>query len=148
MKQIIGLYAEYRQPREQAIISGLIKMIMYKAILLAAMIPLLSFTCNKKLMEDKCYEVRVIRTTCASLVVQVLNDDRKGEDGWKDIMDNNRKYDNLFNIVNRCELSEALRVNDTLKVCKSKKETNECVSCMLYDAPPYWSVAVERCGEE
>lgn len=121
---------------------------MYKAIVLAAMIPLISFTCNKKLMEEKCYEVKVIRSTCASLVVQVLNDDRIGEDGWKDIMDNDRQYDNVFNIINRCELAGESKVNDTFIVRKSSKETNECVSCMLYDAPPRLSVAVERCAED
>lgn len=91
------------------------------------------FICNKK--SDGCLKAKVIRVSCASFVVQVLNQDSIGSYGWKDIAGNG-VYNNVFNVSNTCKIGKwskgeefYFRINDTLK-------GQDCMSCMMFDAPP------------
>ncbi|MEO6915707.1 MAG: hypothetical protein ABI151_08725 [Chitinophagaceae bacterium] len=91
------------------------------------------FVCNKKV--DGCLKAKVLRVSCASFVVQVLNQDSIGSYGWKDISGNG-VYNNVFRVSNPCKIGMwakgeefYFKINDTLKA-------QDCVACMMYDAPP------------
>ena len=59
---------------------------MKKILLVAALAPFFAFQCDKSI-TTKCVKGKVIRISCASYVIQVLNNDSVGEDQWKDIAD-------------------------------------------------------------
>jgi len=101
---------------------------------LAAM-PGLSSKCNKS-KHDEYLKGKVIRISCASYVVQVLNNDSIGEDGWKDQSNNNTQYDNVFNASNTCKLPAGIKAGSAIRFKISPSKANECVMCMMYDAPP------------
>jgi hypothetical protein len=111
-----------------------------KLLFILMALPVLASTCkkNKDTEKDGYVRGKVVRTTCASFVVQVLNDDSIGDDGWKDVMHSNKEYDNVFCVINVCTLPDEVKNsgNSTL-VFKIKEATaNGCMFCALYDAPP------------
>ena len=65
----------------------------------------------------------------------MLNDDTVGEDGWKD-MRSSAQYDNVFNANNACKLPSGIKEGATIRFKVSNPVVNDCVQCMMYDAPP------------
>jgi hypothetical protein len=109
---------------------------MKKLFLIAALLPFFAFQCKKD-GNQKCLQGKVIRITCASYVIQVLNNDTVGEDGWKDSMHGQQTtYDNVFNVSNKCKIPASFKVGDTIFFNIDKPEASDCVVCMMYDAPP------------
>ena len=103
---------------------------------LSAAMPALSSTCNKSQKTGEYLQGKVIRISCASYVVQVLNNNSIGEDGWKDQSNNNAQYDNVFAASNPCKLPAGVKAGAKIKFKLSPSKANDCIMCMMYDAPP------------
>ncbi|MEO5997721.1 MAG: hypothetical protein ABIN89_13360 [Chitinophagaceae bacterium] len=104
------------------------------------------FGCKKKVSPD-CLRARIVRTTCASIVMQALNNNSIGEDNWKDVFDNNTHYDNAFAISNPCGLPSGYKVGDVVYITIAKATTSDCIRCALYDAPPLISYDIKAIGK-
>ena len=109
---------------------------MKKLFLIVVFVPFLAFQCKKD-HNQKCFKGRVVRITCASYVIQVLNNDSVGDDGWKNSMQGEQNtYDNVFNVSNKCKIPESYKVGDTIYFELENPQPSDCVVCMMYDAPP------------
>jgi hypothetical protein len=109
---------------------------MKKWTLFLALLPALAFQCKKD-SGTGWLEGKVIRLSCASFVVQILNKDDIGEDGWKDMLDNNKEYDDVINASNKCEIPESIKKDNIIRFkLAAPKQHNDCVICFMYDAPP------------
>ena len=108
---------------------------MKKLFFLLAFAPLVAFQCNKGIME--CFKGKVIRISCASYVIQVLDNDSLGEDQWKLTKDGiDVFYDNVFTASNKCKIPSSYNAGDIIYFTIDKSKPNDCVVCMMYDAPP------------
>ena len=103
----------------------------------------LLFGCEKNdMLDESVLQGEVIRVTCASTVVQIKNAEKYGEDGWMDEMSASvQKYDNVFKVENICKVN--LEMGKTFKFKIISLTQNDCVQCLLYDAPPKVSYAIE-----
>lgn len=114
--------------------------IMYKTLFVLLATPLIAAQCGdrKNANNPTCLEGKIIRSTCASVVVQVYNNDTIGEDGWKDMMgsDTAKTYDNVFSVVNNCKLPADIKPGTKFYFTVEKPQPSDCVACMMYDAPP------------
>ena len=114
-----------------------------------ASIPFFGYKCDKK-ASGECLQGKVIRITCATTVVQVINRNDIGTDGWKDGHQGaNQTYDNVFSVSNKCSLPADLKVGDefSFKIDKPKPSA-DCIVCMMYDAPPDAKYNVENLSKE
>ena len=108
---------------------------MKKGWVIALVLPAFAFTCNKQ-NGMQWLEGKVLRTSCASFVVQVTSNNDIGEDGWKDMTNNNATYDNVFNAGNKCAIPSNIKAGDAIKFKVDKPAPNNCVVCMMFDGPP------------
>ncbi len=106
------------------------------------MLPFFAFKCEKN-CQDKCLKVKIVRITCATIVMQSLNDESVGEDGWKDINNRDSVYNNVFNVSNKCEIASEYQVGDVVYVTTLPKQYSPCIICAQYDAPPGASLQIE-----
>jgi hypothetical protein len=111
---------------------------MKKFLFVLMALPVLAFKCGKSSQAKDGYLTgKVIRISCASFVIQVLNDDTVGEDGWKDMTNNNNTvYDNVFTANNPCKIGENIKAGNTIRFKIDPPTQNDCVLCMMYDGPP------------
>lgn len=108
-----------------------------KLLFIMLALPVMASKCSKsKDNQDTELQGKVVRVSCASFVVQVLNDDKIGEDGWKDMMNNDAKYDNVFAANNACKIPAGIKAGATIRFKISKPTQNDCVMCMMFDGPP------------
>lgn len=107
-----------------------------KLIFILLALPVMASKCGKQKEKDTHLQGKVVRVSCASFVVQVLNDDTVGEDGWKDMMNNNAQYDNVFTANNACKIPAGIKAGATIRFTVSQPAQNDCVACMMYDGPP------------
>jgi hypothetical protein len=120
------------------IVKGLKKPDM-KLIFILMALPVLASTCKKDRDKNEGtgkLKGKVISSAmCAGPIVQVLNDDSIGEDGWKDKKNNNAQYDNVFIVNNLCKVS--LPAKGGIFYFKiDNATTSECMRCMAYDGEP------------
>ncbi len=108
-------------------------------LLILVVLPFFAFVCTKK--ENKCLKAKVIRISCASFVVQVLNKDSVGSYGWKDV-GGHGIYNNVLNISNTCEIGKWSKGEDMYFNIQDTLKPNNCITCLMYDAPPEKSVMV------
>ena len=108
---------------------------MKKILLASLLLPFFAFKCDKS-AQNTFLEGKVVRISCASFIVQVLNNDAVGEDGWKDMMNNNAVYDNVFTANNKCTIPSEIKAGNTIRFKLDKPTKNDCVICMMYDGPP------------
>jgi hypothetical protein len=108
---------------------------MKKILVASLLLPFLAFKCDKS-VQDTFLEGKVVRISCASFIVQVLNNDAVGEDGWKDMMNNNAVYDNVFTANNKCAIPNEIKAGNIIRFKLDKPTQNDCVICMMYDGPP------------
>jgi hypothetical protein len=99
--------------------------------------------CEKNdVLDESILKGEVIRVTCASTVVQIKNVEKYGEDGWIDEMSTGQvKYDNVFKVENICKVN--LEMGKTFQFKIISLTQNDCIQCLLYDAPPKVSYAIE-----
>ena len=100
------------------------------------------FVCNPPAVSN-CLKGKIIRISCASYVVQVLNKQHVGDYGWKD-QQGGKTYDNVINIDNACQVGQSQQGDEIFFTIKNDSATNDCVKCMMYDAPPKKSLQVEN----
>lgn len=111
---------------------------MKKWLLVAIVLPVMAYKCGRTEQADKEGWIRgkVVRTSCASFVVQVLNNDTIGEDGWKDMMNNNAVYNNVFTVNNQCKIPATIKSGSNIQFKMAAPAQNDCVTCMMFDGPP------------
>lgn len=96
---------------------------------------------------------KLIRRSCASIVVQVLDAGTDlGENGWsKDGADVNGKmartnvYDHVFAVKNVCDFPASIKEGDEITfILISDKDIvhKDCAICMMYDNPPAANYAI------
>ncbi|MEO6001041.1 MAG: hypothetical protein ABIN89_29595 [Chitinophagaceae bacterium] len=116
-------------------------MLNKKNWLILLLLPFFAFDCHKK--EEKCIHAKVIRVSCASFVVQVLNKDSVGSYGWKDV-GGHGIYNNVLNISNSCKIGKFARGEELYFTIQDTLRANDCIVCKMYDAPPEKSYIVEN----
>jgi hypothetical protein len=117
---------------------------MKKMIMLLMVLPLFAFKCDKASL-NKCFKGKVVRISCASYVIEVLNDDSIGDDQWKDSSASRQNvYDNVFRASNPCAIPDVYKAGDILYFTLNKPEPNDCVVCMMYDAPPKTQLQIKN----
>ena len=110
---------------------------MKKIISVLLVVPFLAFQCHKDNDKGELLEGKVVRLSCASYVVQILNNASIGEDGWKDILDHDKVYDDVINASNQCEIPESIKTGNVIQFRIVNPSTyKNCYVCFLYDAPP------------
>lgn len=111
---------------------------MKQTILTLASIAFITAQCgvNKKQPSKDCIQGKVIRISCASYVIQALDRDTVGQDGWKNMTDTTTTYDNVFDVANKCKLPGDIKAGDTIYFTLHPTQPSDCVSCMMFDAPP------------
>jgi hypothetical protein len=107
-----------------------------KILFILLALPVMASKCSKHKEKDTHLQGKVVRISCASFVVQVLNDDTVGEDGWKDMTNNNAQYDNVFTANNACKIPAGVKAGATIRFKAGNPVANDCVQCMMYDGPP------------
>ena len=109
---------------------------MKKLFFVLALIPFFAFQCKKN-SDNKCLKGKVIRISCASYVIQILDNDSLGEDQWKLAREGGEDtYDNVFAASNKCNIPSSYKAGDIIYFSIDKPKPSECVICMMYDAPP------------
>lgn len=89
--------------------------------------------CHPK--SSACLRAKVIRISCASFVVQVLNKDSVGSYGWRDI-GGHGIYNNVFRVSNPCNIGPWARGEEFSFTINDSLKQKECATCRMYDAPP------------
>lgn len=121
---------------------------MKKIFLSLLVLPFFAFQCSKT-DTNKCVKGKIIRITCASYVIQVLNNDSIGEDQWKNSMSNEQVvYDNVFSVSNKCKIPSSFKTGDIIYFDLDKPEPNDCVVCAMYDAAPQTQFQVKNISAE
>jgi len=116
---------------------------MKKVLLVLLALPFFAFQCKKD--RDGWLEGKVIRISCASFIVQVLNNDEIGQDNWKDIMDNNKVYNDVINASNKCEIPGTVNPGNIIRFkVEAPKTHNDCAICLIYDAPPEKAYEIKK----
>ena len=105
-----------------------------KLLFILMALPVLASTCKKE--KNSYVQGRVVRISCASFIVQVLNNDSIGEDGWKDMMNNNAQYDNVFTANNACKIPDFVKAGATIQFKINSPVNHDCAYCLIYDGPP------------
>jgi hypothetical protein len=109
---------------------------MKKLLWVALAFPFFAYQCDKT-AKDGWLEGKVVRISCASYIIQVTNSDAVGEDGWKDMSNNDKAYDNVFAVSNKCKMPADIKAGSAIKfkVAEPAKDSG-CISCMMFDGPP------------
>ena len=111
---------------------------MKRIFFVMLILPFMAFQCKKdKKGQDTWVEGKVIRISCASFIVQLLDNTTIGQDGWKDMMDNNKEYDDVINASNKCEIPDIIQPGNVIRFRIEKPNIhNNCAICLIYDGPP------------
>jgi major membrane immunogen (membrane-anchored lipoprotein) len=114
-----------------------------KLLIFSFILSQLLLGCEKNdVLDESILKGEVIRVTCASTVVQIKNAEKFGEDGWMDEMSASvQKYDNVFKVENICKVNLEMGKIFQFKIISLTQ--NDCIQCLLYDAPPKVSYAIE-----
>lgn len=108
---------------------------MKTAFFMLMLFPFFAFRCERN-TGVHCFKGKVIRTSCASFVIQILDQDSIGTDQWKDSTAGGQTYDNVFSVSNKCVIPDTYKAGDILYFDLENPGRNDCVVCMMYDAPP------------
>jgi len=91
----------------------------------------------KKVALTNCVKGKVVRITCASTVIQILDNDTLGVDGWLDHYGgNNIYYDNVFSTANKCDLPSNLNQGDIIWFTIDSPNGGRCMVCAMNDDHP------------
>ncbi len=83
-------------------------------------------------------KAKVIRITCASTVIQVLDSAHYNLGETWTIEGTSNTYEHVAVVSNKCELPSTLKEGDEFffKVINESDARKDCVVCMMYDFPP------------
>lgn len=83
-------------------------------------------------------KAKVIRITCASTVIQVLDSTHYNLGETWTMQGTSNTYEHVAVVSNKCELPETLKAGDEFyfKVIKESDARKDCMACMMYDFPP------------
>lgn len=95
--------------------------------------------CNSN--KPVCLKAKVLRVSCASFVVQVLNKDSVGSYGWKDVAGHG-VYNNVFTVANSCKIGKWGKGEEFYFNISDSLQSGDCMACMMYDAPPEKSYTI------
>jgi hypothetical protein len=100
--------------------------------------------------ENIC-KVKVLRISCASLVVQLLDAAyySYGEEWAPYNVRMKEAYKNVVTIANKCVVPDDIQENDILQIkliAEAESNQKRCVACMLMDYPPSKKVTVKYLG--
>jgi hypothetical protein len=111
---------------------------MKQTIIAIVCLSVIAFQCgvSKKQPSKDCVQGKIIRISCASYVVQALNRDTIGIDGWKNSDSTATTFDNVFDVSNKCKLPADIKAGDIIYFTIHPTQPSDCVSCMMFDAPP------------
>jgi len=114
-----------------------------KLLIFSFILSQLLLGCEKNdVLDESILKGEVIRVTCASTVVQIKNAEKYGEDSWINEMSTGQvKYDNVFKVENICKVNLEMGKIFQFKIISLTQ--NGCIQCLLYDAPPKVSYAIE-----
>ena len=93
--------------------------------------------------EPACLKAKVLRVSCASFVVQVLNKDSVGSYGWKDVSGSG-VYNNVITVANSCKIGKWSKGEEFYFTLVDSPQSSECMTCMMFDAPPEKSYMIEN----
>lgn len=91
-------------------------------------------------------KAQLIRTTCASIVIQIQDPNyySLGEQ-WSDIFRPSfAPYEHVVSVSNTCEFPSSINEGDVFYFQIDTNNSNNCVVCAMYDAPPTKKVAVKN----
>src|SRR5688572_24252245 len=106
------------------------------SIMWFSILPLATVQCDKKKNPIQCLQGKIVRITCATTVIQVLNVDTLGEDNWKDGSVEGNTFNYVFSVANKCDIPASIQTGDVLTFEIGEPEKQDCVVCMMYDNPP------------
>lgn len=124
---------------------------MKKWLLIGAIIPFLAFQCEKENTKNdsEWLEGKVIRVSCATVIVQLTNNTDIGQDGWKDILNNNKEYNDVITASNKCTIAEKVVAGETIRFkISGPKPEKYCYICFIYDGPPTVAYEIELKGDK
>ena len=101
-----------------------------------SILPIASLQCDKKKTQGQCLQGKIVRITCATTVIQVLNVDTLGEDNWKDGSEEGNTFNNVFSVANKCDIPASMKTGDVLTFEIGEPIKQDCIVCMMYDSPP------------
>lgn len=83
-------------------------------------------------------KAKVIRITCASTVIQVLDSAYYNLGETWTMQGTSNTYEHVAVVSNKCELPSTLKEGDVFffKIINESEAKNDCVVCMMYDFPP------------
>lgn len=118
-----------------------VKPFLFNVIWLSVL-PLASLQCNKKKAPVNCLQGKIVRITCATTIIQVLNVDTMGEDNWNDGSTEGNTFNNVFSVANKCDIPATIKTGDVLTFELGESAKQDCIVCMMYDNPPKVSLGI------
>ena len=91
-------------------------------------------------------KAQLLRTTCASIVIQIQDPAyyHLGET-WSDMFRPSfAPYEHSVSVSNTCEFPSSIVEGDVFYFQLDTNNSNNCVVCAMYDAPPTKQVAVKN----
>src|SRR5688572_5320736 len=92
-----------------------------------AMLPLSALQCDKKKTPENCIRGKNVRITCVNTVIEVLNEDKLGEDNWKDGTVEDKTYNNVLSVANKCDIPATIKTSDELTFRLGESGRQDCI---------------------
>lgn len=112
--------------------------IMLRQIILVFIsVSFIFFSCKPQSGQAK-IKGKLIHTSCASAVIQVLDEDqyKLGQETWQQ-SDSKPVYNYVFAVKNQCSFKvNNIKVEDEFYFQLTDKEEKDCAVCMMWDNPP------------
>lgn len=80
---------------------------------------------------------RVARITCASYIIQIMDNHKDLGELWSENEAN--KEEGFVNIINKCDIPTTIKVGDPIQfiqIDSKDVKVKDCMVCMMYDSPP------------
>ena len=101
---------------------------------------------NNPIVEQKPLKGKIVYTSCATVVVQIIDSSHKdlGQGKWRRTPID-KEYENVFVVNNRCSFLESKiqRDEEFAFVLIGDASKNECNRCMFYDNLPNVGLSIE-----
>jgi hypothetical protein len=94
--------------------------------------------CRNRQFDTQRIKAKVIRITCATTVIQVLDPAHYNLGETWTIEGTSNTYEHVAVVSNKCEFPSSLKDGDEFyfKQISENDASNDCAVCMMYDFPP------------